>query len=304
MHYQVVQEAQRGQTAAALADVQVIMQMSRHATSDPILIALLMARNIEKIGYLSLDYVLARGSITPQQAGSIRRSFPATNWTAALHRAMRAERAYGLVIFEMLNRDSSLLGQMTADPESPQLQPLLIQRIWWRVLHIVWTPFRKLDIVEYIHYMNGVVTIMGKSQFATSASLTASDAAIEKMPWYAYITRLISPVYARISYHCEVAEVTRRQAEVAIALCLYQTAAGRYPAQLSAVTPASAPGSVPLPLDPYTGKPFFYKLEGQSYLMYSAGPNRADDGGQNGQSAPGGDFQRDDITWQHSHLVR
>jgi hypothetical protein len=56
----------------------------------------------------------------------------------------------------------------------------------------------------------------------------------------------------------------------------YQLAVGKLPDSLEALTPY-LPQS---PLDPFTGRAFNYRNNGESFLLYSVGPDGNDDGGQ------------------------
>ncbi len=53
----------------------------------------------------------------------------------------------------------------------------------------------------------------------------------------------------------------------------YRKARGRYPASLTEL------GNSPYLRDPFSNKPFVYRLQGKRYVLYSVGPNGIDDGG-------------------------
>ena len=63
---------------------------------------------------------------------------------------------------------------------------------------------------------------------------------------------------------------------------------GVCPASLTDVEPMLPEG---LPLDPFTGNPYVYRLTGDSFLLYSLGRNRRDDGGVH-------DRREGDIVWR------
>jgi|GEM_PF-6735286 len=78
---------------------------------------------------------------------------------------------------------------------------------------------------------------------------------------------------------------TIRMAQTACALARFQQARGRYPAQLSELAPAFIPA---LPVDPCTGKALCYRLQSPGhYLLYSAGLNQQDEGGDPGDPHAG-----------------
>ncbi|MBI5092327.1 MAG: hypothetical protein HZB26_07765 [Candidatus Hydrogenedentes bacterium] len=84
--------------------------------------------------------------------------------------------------------------------------------------------------------------------------------------------------------------------QVGLALELYHTQHGTYPATLDAIAPTLG-GRVPL--DPYTGQPLHYRPAGQSFLLYSVGIDLADDGGQQGYTESGQlNFWQGDIVWR------
>jgi hypothetical protein len=63
---------------------------------------------------------------------------------------------------------------------------------------------------------------------------------------------------------------------LAAALAVYRAEQGAYPEKLDDLVPGVLDK---LPVDLYNAKPFFYQRTNDGYLLYSAGENRADDGG-------------------------
>jgi hypothetical protein len=71
-------------------------------------------------------------------------------------------------------------------------------------------------------------------------------------------------------------ELTR----LAAALAVYRAKHGQHPDSLDDLVPGVLDE---LPVDVYNAKSFVYKRDGEGYLLYSAGPNGNDDGGNNAQ---------------------
>ena len=61
-----------------------------------------------------------------------------------------------------------------------------------------------------------------------------------------------------------------------LALQEYRKRHGRYPATLAQL---ASEITTAVPLDPFTERPLVYRLQGSAYLLYSLGPDQADDGG-------------------------
>jgi hypothetical protein len=65
---------------------------------------------------------------------------------------------------------------------------------------------------------------------------------------------------------------------IGAALALFRAEHGSYPDKLEALVPTIIPK---LPADFFNAKPYAYKRIGEGYLLYSFGPNGADDGASN-----------------------
>jgi hypothetical protein len=71
------------------------------------------------------------------------------------------------------------------------------------------------------------------------------------------------------------AEIRLLHADIAIEL--FRRKNERYPSSLSELVPACVNT---VPLDPFSGQPLIYRVTTNSYLLYSIGPDRKDDGGK------------------------
>lgn len=81
-------------------------------------------------------------------------------------------------------------------------------------------------------------------------------------------------------------EATMLADRTGLACRLFKSGTGRYPEGLDELVPGIL-GEVPI--DPFTGKPFVYRREGEGFIVYSLGSNQKDDGGRS--------------TWEITQLV-
>ena len=59
-----------------------------------------------------------------------------------------------------------------------------------------------------------------------------------------------------------------------------------------------------LPLDPYSGKPYIYKMDQEDhYQLYGIGWNQKDDGGTVIENGNRPDSEQGDLVWSYSSLV-
>jgi len=74
----------------------------------------------------------------------------------------------------------------------------------------------------------------------------------------------------------ESAAFRRELVKLAAALRRYRCRTGQFPNRLAALVPADIPS---IPKDRFSGEPLIYRRTAKGYLLYSVGPNKADDGG-------------------------
>ena len=99
---------------------------------------------------------------------------------------------------------------------------------------------------------------------------------LNQFPWGRPFTYLLD-----YQTHTELVNYDRRvvqmsSVKLAVALRLCRLNYGRYPDDLAALVPEFLDK---LPTDPFSGKEFIYRKEGQGFVVYSVGVNGTDDGG-------------------------
>jgi hypothetical protein len=118
-----------------------------------------------------------------------------------------------------------------------------------------------------------------------------------KQQLYALFSALIMPIYVRWPWQRDMAGVEIVGSRIFMALHAYHDRFHAYPRTLDDL---KAKLAWPLPEDPFSGKPFIYRLKGSGFLLYSIGPNLKDDGGRPrrpGQDASSSNY---DIVWEGS----
>lgn len=99
---------------------------------------------------------------------------------------------------------------------------------------------------------------------------------------------LLVPALDRAVASCDQIEFQRRAVSLHLAIERYRAAHSRPPGALSALVPEYLDL---LLLDPYSGRPFIYKVlpepdaNGRAYLLYSVGTDGEDDGGVSGEES-------------------
>jgi hypothetical protein len=98
--------------------------------------------------------------------------------------------------------------------------------------------------------------------------------------------RVLAPAVERVVSAATEADAGRLLARTALALTAFKAKTGSYPDKLDALVPDFLPR---VPLDAFSGRPLRMKRDGDGLVIYSVGPNLADDGGRPAEPGkPGG----------------
>ena len=270
MRAQAVGEALRGDGEVAMSEVWVIFQMADHLKNEPVLIGYLSARSVNGIAHQALADVLELYPLPATQLQAFAASLPATDWDAAFHRSMLGERALALSSFDVF-------AMHAAAPEA---------QISWggRLLSWLMAPFMKMNEFYYLRgwrQQNASLQPLSTPLPTMPAPDDVEKKLLADVPAYAQFARIMLPVYNRTAEIRRRVVVMNSQRQNAFAIAAYRAAHnGAYPANLAQ---AATAWNAPLLPDPYNGKSFGYRSDGQTFTLYSVGPNRADDNGRNGR---------------------
>ena len=113
---------------------------------------------------------------------------------------------------------------------------------------------------------------MDMAEIWTSAEALMSMSAVHEDPVARYMLPSLSRVYQLANRH----EATRRATKLTVAIHLYKSRNGRWPATLDELPPRHTEG---VRTDPFSGTDFRYRLTEQGPILYSTSENGVDDGG-------------------------
>ncbi|RYX85970.1 hypothetical protein EON83_04235 [bacterium] len=282
--------ASNGDKAGALSDVRALFGMSHHISSEPVFIGFLVSQSLNSIAHRALGRTLESISLTVPEARALEASLPHDDWAKAFHQSLLGERAYGLFAFESLGKKAAVEAK---DDEGMDYMPVWTKSPLLSIAH----PFIKLDEVQTLRMWKLILNSPQSQQVPSPVGFgLAQVTALNNTPSYAVLTKILFPVFSRASDYRDTAFVQANQREVALALTCFRTAKGSYPAQLAQ---AEKLWGKPLALDIYSQKNFLYRSNGKSFVLYSIGVNRKNDGGKNARYKGKflGSPLTDDIVW-------
>jgi len=256
---QAIYEAETGKNAMALKDVRRLYIMVQQMSGEEFLMGALSQRAMEAVANRALAKVLLTTSMTKEQALNFQASLPMINWNMILHQALLTERTFIIKYPAYLN----------------------LVKTW-----------RKLDTAWGLYYWQKIIADAENTPVPVPSDYGQNlKTQIEKMPRYAFLSKMVLPVYVNTRKNFDWCEVQQREREIAFALTAYHSQYHQYPDTLHE---AETFWKSTFPLDPYNKKPFHYKKQGNTFLLYSIGVNRKDDGGVWKRK-----IGKDDIVWRH-----
>ena len=117
-----------------------------------------------------------------------------------------------------------------------------------------------------------------------------------KFPIYDMFSSMLLPAIDKVAIKIGSAQTAVDHARIACLTEAHHLEHKNYPTKLADLKQA-------LPLDPYSGKPYIYKMDQEDrYQLYGIGWNQKDDGGGGMDITPSIDPQDGDLVWSYSSL--
>jgi hypothetical protein len=157
-------------------------------------------------------------------------------------------------------------------------------------------PVFKMDIRTALPIFQELEAQAKRPYFESRDFLRGQEGAHRKRPWYAYLSKAMMANFEAAFMKEAMLEASLLAARTGLACRLYKSRTGAYPESLEALVPGIL---AEVPIDPFTGKPFVYRREGEGFIVYSLGSNEKDDGGRSTYNITQMVMEKDDDwTWK------
>jgi hypothetical protein len=256
------------------------------AADEPLLIGALVQYSIIAITSRSLEQVLSGSQPSGSACRRLGTYVASIDLTRSLTAALTAERAMDMSLFDQAraSRDPVKFVWELSGQFGPKERPPKVPRNSWFVR---W--WLASDELLYLELMDRAIA---DASLPYRRAGHAEDALGDRVRTHRGIpapllTAILFPVYSRSHAARDRAIATLGLIETALLLKAYRAEHGGYPQSLQQL---SGIAGHPLPVDPFSGKPFVYHREGAGFVIYSWGPNLKNDGGKVGTIADEGDI--------------
>jgi len=253
-------KAADGDLHGALADCQAILAMAEHASSDPTLISLLIACAIDGTGMSTLQDVLTSAPASADGIGAVEfsRNF---SFERAFQRGLRMEEAGGkAIIYDMATGKIPVPEAFAvSDREGPSLNSTILYRLFM------------MEDDQEAHSR-----LMEQCQRLASHPYFQSKADWDGLKTPTVMTTSLLDSLKKCSEAMARADAQRSLMRLALATYRFQADHGRLPNNTEELVPEFIPT---VPQDPFDGKPLRMKKTDEGVVLYSIGPDMADNGG-------------------------
>ena len=289
--------AHDGDITEALEWHAVVLRMSDHVMREPTLLAQLVAVAMQAMSFRALRPILNNNEIPPEAARDLQQCLRQVDTEGAFTNAMVGQRALACDAFAawfggndeppLLSHGrigDGLVGTTAALEDALYLSPL-------------GRPLRKTDQLMYLYVKHRAILLAPLPCRLAKARLEALEDEIDSLPAArAPLTRMTSSTHLGFWEKRDRAMANIALCRIVLALKCYRYERGGYPATLQQLQDTL---DWPLPEDPFSGTDFIYLPQDDGFIIYSIGPDLADDGGLP-ERDEFGKLRRDtfDIVWK------
>lgn len=284
LRWDVVIAVEDGNAELAAWDLIAMLNVSRSLGDEPFLISQLVRIATRAIATRSLEWALAQTLQPDDRLAALSAAWAADADAPLLLYGLRGERAVSNVMTERLQEGRLTLRDVTGNGGTPSM--LSFESLGW------WIYKGRLpgDRAYMLRWFNLAID-------AAKLPIHEQPAAVNALPippaddMNLILSRLFLPAANKVADASWRSTAEMRCTVVGIACERFRLKHGRWPKELAELSADLLPGGVPL--DPFDGKPLRYRRLDDGVVIYSIGPDGADDEGtitRDKPNAPGTDI--------------
>ncbi len=274
-------KAEEGRIEEAIKKIRQGMRFLQKTMDEPVLITTLVAIANMKHLLFSLNHITCGRNPDPETLRLLILDLDPNFWRQKFIRGIQGERVFFLEnALEVLDGNRDIFNANLGE-----------SLFFWFI-----RPLTKAETLWGLKKFDEIESRAILPYYQTKAFWTQYDQEINVIPWYRYISKNLLAHFSSILLKEAALEAVMGAGQIGMACKIYKRREGHFPEDASALVPDTLDE---LPVDPFTGKPYVYKLEEDGFIVYSLGSNEKDDGGK-------GTFQvtqlvmekDDDWTWR------
>ena len=259
--------------SSASSNIVTMLALARTLDHEPLLVSQLARLKLVKLAFSTFERRASAGAFSSVEVANLAAAFGQTHTTNKGARALIGERAMTIPYFRMTRAEAARINppkdrdDSRKDSPVPYNGPAILKLIG----------YYELDYGSYLIAMNKAIALMSNSppdNLRASGYLgRVGEASTERQRT---LSGLFLSAYAGIPWRENEGTANQRLALAALAVESFRNETGRPPESLEELAPKFFKE---VPEDPFTGLELKYRRTERGYVIYSVGPDRADNGG-------------------------
>jgi len=255
-------KAEDGHVYEAIDQIRWAKLFVQKTLDEPLLITGLLAQANMKYLQTCLMHIIRGRDIDTDTLRMIIQDLNPELWREKFVRGIQGER-----IFLLENTSAVLDGNMD----------ILDYNLGDRIFFWIMRPAAKADVLWAQKMFDKVEYASLLPYYEIKDSHKDITQEIESIPWFFRLSGGLFPNFSSSWLKEAILEAFMGTGQIALACKIHKKQEGRFPENISRLVPDILAEE---PLDPFTGKPFIYKLSEDGFVVYSVGSNEKDDEGR------------------------
>ena len=260
--FDAVFKAEEGHVHEAIDQIRWAKLFVQKTLDEPLLITTLVAVANMKYLQTCLMHIIRGRDIDTDTLRTIIQDLNPELWREKFVRGLQGERVFFLeTASRVLKGDSTVFNSNPAE-----------QLFFWLI-----RPITKAEILWALKRSEQAESAFSLPFFQTEEFRTQHAQDIDSVSWHHMLVKNLAPRLSGTLLKEAILEALMGTGQIALACKIHKNQEGRFPENISQLIPNIL---VEEPLDPFTGKPFIYRLMEDGFIVYSVGSNEKDDEGR------------------------
>jgi hypothetical protein len=255
-------KAEEGNIREAIDQIRWAMRFIHRVMDEPLLITTLVAVANMKYLLVCLNQITDGRDIDSEVLNTIIQELDPELWRNRFVRGLQGERIFFLeAALRVLEGDRTVFNSSLAESV-----------FFWLI-----RPVTKAEILWALKRSEEAESAFALPFYQTEEFRTRHSQDLDSVPWYYPLVKNLSPSLSATFLKEAILEALMETGQIGMACKIYKNLGGRFPDEISELVPDILAKE---PVDPFTGKPFIYRLQEDGFVVYSVGSNEKDDDGR------------------------
>jgi len=275
-------KAEKGQTEEAGEQILKGLAFARLSHEEPVLISYLVSMANARMLVYNLNRIISGKELSAAALTRIIESLDAESWRKGMVRSFEAEKRFSLETYNLLLRGEILSG--------------VNSKLWDRIYYWIIRPVLKSEVIWLSEHYEEMIQTAQEPFYRNEKAQLGSSSEIKIPAKYKLAGLLLPHLYTVILKEATL-EAFLEAARAGTAGHIYRIQRGHFPEKIADLVPEILKKE---PIDPFTGQPLIYRLKNNTFIIYSVGSNKKDDGGRMSVMTQAVMEKDDDWSWQES----